>query len=186
MLGEAPLLAVRLSTYCDSPLVAGLRRVETGMGRARFWCGLGVAALLMVGCTPDLVPGDAEAPLTASGTIRATEVRVASELGGRIQSGLVHEGDAVGTGEVIVTLDPTPWELELLPAEARASAARAELAVLEDGPRATEVELSWKILDPVIAHWRRSAEIDTYEAGTWGPRSADELIGRDGRAWRRA
>ena len=140
MLGEAPLLAVRLSTNCGFPIVEGLRRVESEMTRRRFWCGLGVAALLMVGCTPDLVPGDAEAPLTASGTIRATEVRVASELGGRIQSVLVHEGDAVGTGEVIVTLDPTPWELELLPAEARASAARAELAVLEDGPRATEVE----------------------------------------------
>ncbi|WP_293782506.1 glucose-6-phosphate dehydrogenase [uncultured Aeromicrobium sp.] len=52
-------------------------------------------------------------------------------------------------------------------------------------PQQEEVELSWKILDPVIDHWRRQRTIDTYPAGTWGPRSADEMIARDGRTWRR-
>jgi len=52
-------------------------------------------------------------------------------------------------------------------------------------PQHEEVELSWEILDPVIQHWANQKRIDTYTAGTWGPRSADEMIARDGRVWRR-
>jgi len=52
-------------------------------------------------------------------------------------------------------------------------------------PQPEEVELSWQILDPVIEHWARQKSIDTYPAGTWGPESADEMMARDGRRWRR-
>ena len=52
-------------------------------------------------------------------------------------------------------------------------------------PRHEEVELSWKILDPVIAHWAKKGKPDTYDSGTWGPRSADAMLARDGRSWRR-
>ncbi len=57
-------------------------------------------------------------------------------------------------------------------------------------PRHEEVELSWEILDPVLEHWaRRDAEgrnpPEKYSAGGWGPQSADEMLARDGRAWRR-
>ncbi len=52
-------------------------------------------------------------------------------------------------------------------------------------PQHEEVELAWEILDPVIEHWSRQATCDTYTSGTWGPASADEMIARDGRAWRR-
>ena len=52
-------------------------------------------------------------------------------------------------------------------------------------PQLEEVELAWKILDPVIEYWARSKNIDTYPSGTWGPVSADKMLARDGRAWRR-
>jgi glucose-6-phosphate 1-dehydrogenase len=52
-------------------------------------------------------------------------------------------------------------------------------------PRHEEVELSWKILDPILAHWAKKGRPDKYPAGTWGPESADEMLARDGRAWRR-
>ncbi len=53
-------------------------------------------------------------------------------------------------------------------------------------PQDEEVELSWKILDPVIEHWARSrAAPEPYSAGTWGPASADAMMARDGRTWRR-
>ena len=51
-------------------------------------------------------------------------------------------------------------------------------------PRHEEVELSWQILDPVEAYWARSGQPQPYPAGTWGPRSADEMMARDGRVWR--
>jgi glucose-6-phosphate 1-dehydrogenase len=52
-------------------------------------------------------------------------------------------------------------------------------------PRHEEVELSWKILDPVIEHWARKGKPEQYPAGMWGPASADAMLARDGRAWRR-
>jgi glucose-6-phosphate 1-dehydrogenase len=48
-----------------------------------------------------------------------------------------------------------------------------------------EVELSWMILDPVLRAWRLSGKPDLYRAGTWGPPSADRMIERTGRKWRR-
>ncbi len=52
-------------------------------------------------------------------------------------------------------------------------------------PRHEEVELSWKILDPVVEYWAEHGKPDTYPSGTWGPPTADAMLARDGRAWRR-
>jgi glucose-6-phosphate 1-dehydrogenase len=53
-------------------------------------------------------------------------------------------------------------------------------------PQHEEVELSWKILDPILDFWAASDERPSdYDAGSWGPRSADEMIARDGFTWRR-
>jgi glucose-6-phosphate 1-dehydrogenase len=52
-------------------------------------------------------------------------------------------------------------------------------------PTNTEVELSWRILDPVIEKWHAEGKPDTYAAGTWGPSSADTVLARTGRVWRR-
>jgi glucose-6-phosphate 1-dehydrogenase len=52
-------------------------------------------------------------------------------------------------------------------------------------PRQEEVELSWEILDPIEAFWASHDKPEQYPAGTGGPASADALIARDGRAWRR-
>jgi glucose-6-phosphate 1-dehydrogenase len=52
-------------------------------------------------------------------------------------------------------------------------------------PRQEEVELSWQILDPVEEYWEKHGAPVTYPAGSWGPEAADEMMARDGRAWRR-
>ena len=52
-------------------------------------------------------------------------------------------------------------------------------------PRHEEVELSWKILDPITEHWAKSGKPDPYDSGYWGPQSADDMMARDGRTWRR-
>jgi glucose-6-phosphate 1-dehydrogenase len=52
-------------------------------------------------------------------------------------------------------------------------------------PRHQEVELSWKILDPIEEFWATQGQPEQYRPGTWGPSSADELLARDGRTWRR-
>jgi glucose-6-phosphate 1-dehydrogenase len=52
-------------------------------------------------------------------------------------------------------------------------------------PRHEEVELSWKILDPILAHWARTGRPESYPSGGWGPASSDKMLARDGRTWRR-
>jgi glucose-6-phosphate 1-dehydrogenase len=52
-------------------------------------------------------------------------------------------------------------------------------------PRHEEVELSWKILDPIEEFWEKSGQPEQYRPGTWGPESADRMMAEDGRAWRR-
>ncbi|MEV7633354.1 glucose-6-phosphate dehydrogenase [Microbacterium sp. NPDC089318] len=53
-------------------------------------------------------------------------------------------------------------------------------------PRHEEVELSWKILDPIEQYWATlDSQPEQYAPGSWGPASADELLARDGRVWRR-
>jgi glucose-6-phosphate 1-dehydrogenase len=52
-------------------------------------------------------------------------------------------------------------------------------------PNSNEVERSWEILDPVIEYWHKHGKPEPYPAGTWGPESADEMLARTGRHWRR-
>lgn len=52
-------------------------------------------------------------------------------------------------------------------------------------PRHEEVELSWKILDPIEEFWETQGQPEQYKPGSWGPSSADDLLARDGRVWRR-
>jgi glucose-6-phosphate 1-dehydrogenase len=50
--------------------------------------------------------------------------------------------------------------------------------------RSDEVEQCWRIVDPIVGHWAESpARIPLYEAASWGPTEADQLLERDGRAW---
>jgi glucose-6-phosphate 1-dehydrogenase len=52
-------------------------------------------------------------------------------------------------------------------------------------PDAAEVEASWWVVDPLEAAWA-GTKPETYRAGEWGPRAADELLAREHRQWRRA
>jgi glucose-6-phosphate 1-dehydrogenase len=47
-----------------------------------------------------------------------------------------------------------------------------------------EVEAAWRIVMPVLDHWRDHPQgLEVYESGSWGPKAADELIKPFGR-WR--
>jgi glucose-6-phosphate 1-dehydrogenase len=52
-------------------------------------------------------------------------------------------------------------------------------------PRHREVELSWMALDPIEEFWAEHGRPQPYPAGSAGPPSADAMMARDGRAWRR-
>jgi glucose-6-phosphate 1-dehydrogenase len=47
-------------------------------------------------------------------------------------------------------------------------------------PSGGEIERSWEIVDPVVAAWEAQGHPETYARGTWGPESADDLVGAGG------
>ena len=51
--------------------------------------------------------------------------------------------------------------------------------------RSDEIELAWSFVDGVRAGWESdyAPPMLLYKPGTWGPRAADDLLGRDGRWW---
>src|SRR5438876_2453249 len=53
--------------------------------------------------------------------------------------------------------------------------------------RSDEVEQAWAFIDPIEEAWHANdaPELFFYPAGSWGPEAADNLLARDGRAWRR-
>src|SRR5437667_3896730 len=53
--------------------------------------------------------------------------------------------------------------------------------------RRDEVEEAWAFIDIIENAWSEKTnppELSFYPAGSWGPEEADELLARDGRAWR--
>ena len=52
--------------------------------------------------------------------------------------------------------------------------------------RGDETEQSWQIMTPVLEHWAKQGRegLDTYVAGSWGPKSAVDLASATGHCWR--
>ena len=62
-------------------------------------------------------------------------------------------------------------------------------AMIGDGTlfiRGDETERSWELMTPVLERWKaqRRTGLDTYMAGSWGPKSADALLAANGHSWR--
>jgi len=52
--------------------------------------------------------------------------------------------------------------------------------------RSDGIEVSWSLVTPVLEKWEKEGcPLTFYEAGSLGPREADEFIERDGRKWRK-
>jgi glucose-6-phosphate 1-dehydrogenase len=54
--------------------------------------------------------------------------------------------------------------------------------------RRDEVEQAWAFIDTIEEAWAKKENtppLASYPSGSWGPAEADELLARDGRAWRR-
>ena len=77
--------------------------------------------------------------LRASGYVEATEVRIGPEVGGRVLSVAVEEGDRVAAGAPIAMLDTTDTELAIRRVEAERSQADAQLRLLRAGSRPEDI-----------------------------------------------
>jgi glucose-6-phosphate 1-dehydrogenase len=53
--------------------------------------------------------------------------------------------------------------------------------------REDSVDAAWRFVDPLLKHWEESGHsgLSFYDAGSWGPEEAMDLMVADGRKWRR-
>jgi HlyD family secretion protein len=72
--------------------------------------------------------------LSASGTIEATQVSIAPELGGKVIAVLVGEGDPVHAGQVLVKFEDTLLQAQLEQAQATLAQAQANYDLVAAGP----------------------------------------------------
>lgn len=94
-----------------------------------------VALLLLAGCADKDDPTQIRAP----GYVEATEVRLATKLGGTLVSFPLEEGDRVEPGQEIARFSTVDQELALQAARAEVEIQRAQAALLEKGFRREEI-----------------------------------------------
>ena len=107
--------------------------------RYRWIVGITIAAMWISGCQRMADKSSEQSRLTVSGTIQATEVRIASELGGRIVKMQTRAGAKVQTGDELVVLDAKSLQSKLAEAKAAVIAAEADLAILKAGSRSQQI-----------------------------------------------
>ena len=117
--------------------------------------GVGVAALILLGATGVVLRGRGETLsaaanggskgvneglIAAPGRVEAIseEVRVSSELSGRLKSVNVEEGDRVTRGQVLAELENSDYRARVASAEAQLSQREAELRRTVNGSRTEE------------------------------------------------
>ncbi|MBI3380340.1 glucose-6-phosphate dehydrogenase [Candidatus Gottesmanbacteria bacterium] len=51
--------------------------------------------------------------------------------------------------------------------------------------RSDEMHAAWKFVNVILKHWEKNlpGNFPNYDAGSWGPKGADELIRKDGKHW---
>jgi HlyD family secretion protein len=77
--------------------------------------------------------------LAASGTLEARNINVGSKVGGRVSRVLVREGDRLEPNQLLVVFDSAELEGQLLQAQGRVQAARANLEKMLRGSRPEEI-----------------------------------------------
>ncbi len=96
--------------------------------------------------------------ITASGTIEAIEVNVASKVAGQILTLAVEEGARVRPGDVLATIDHATADIQLRQAEAGVDLARAQLALLRNGARREDIQQAEAALKQTEANLQLAAE----------------------------
>jgi HlyD family secretion protein len=96
--------------------------------------------------------------LSASGTIEAVEVNVASKVPGQVLSLAVEEGVRVSPGDVLAVIDHAAADIQLRQAEAGVDLARAQLELLRSGARREDIQQAEAALKQAEAGLRPAAE----------------------------
>ena len=102
-------------------------------------CGFLLCAIAAVGAGACERKNASTGSARVSGQVEATEVQVASEVGGRIIEMPIAEGDRLEQGDLVARLDTRDIELALQRAHAERALAEAQLRLLQAGSRPEDI-----------------------------------------------
>jgi HlyD family secretion protein len=94
-----------------------------------------VAIVAWGACASDAAKG----VISASGTIEAIEVNVASKVSGQVERLAVDEGSRVKPGDTLAVIDHATLDIQLRQAQAGVRLAEAQLALLVKGARSEDI-----------------------------------------------
>ena len=119
-------------------MIATTARHQHASRRRKFLRGAGLSVLVVVcrGCAARAPPADR---VRVSGQVEATDVQVASPVGGRLLELNAAEGQRVEAGAVVARLDTADAELALARARAERDQADAQLRLLRAGARPEDI-----------------------------------------------
>lgn len=118
--------------------------------------------------------------LKASGTIEATDVTVAPEIGGRVTSVLADDGDPVKQDQPVVRLDDTLLQAQLKQVEANIQALQAQQRTAQAQQRAAQANYDLLKAGPLAEQVQAAQEaVKTAEANAAGAQAqlSDMLAG---------
>jgi HlyD family secretion protein len=94
------------------------------------------------------------------------DIKIGSELSGRLKSVLVEEGDAIGRGQVLAELENADYRAEVESAKASVLSKEAALRKVINGARRQERDEAWSSVDEARAvtenaqsEWRRRQQL---------------------------
>lgn len=92
--------------------------------------------------------------ISASGTIEAVEVNVASEVSGQLLELAVKEGARVKPGDTLASIDHATLDIQLRQAEAGVDLAEAQLSLLVKGARVEDIRQAEAALEQAEASFK--------------------------------
>jgi HlyD family secretion protein len=117
-------------------------------------CLLLILASALASCSGN----GAKGVISASGTIEAIEVNVASKVAGEVERLAVDEGAAVKPGDTLAVIDHATLDIQLRQSEAGVDLARAQLLLLRNGARSEDIQQAEAALRQAEASLKPAAD----------------------------
>jgi len=114
-----------------------------------------IFSLILISCNNDKEKNFIE----ATGNIETINVTVSSKVNGEVISVLKDEGDKVQSGDTIMIIDPSVYQIKLHEAEASLLSAEAQLELAKSGARKEDIQQAEQMLKQAEVNFQ-SAEND--------------------------
>jgi HlyD family secretion protein len=138
-----------------------------------------IFSLILISCNNDKEKNFIE----ATGNIETINVTVSSKVNGEVISVLKDEGDKVHSGDTIMIIDPSVYQIKLHEAEASLLSAEAQLELAKSGARKEDIQQAEQMLKQAEVNFQ-SAENDKirfenlYQSKSVSKKQYEEAVAR--------